>query len=185
MKTEHFQRYHEKENLPLVNTALLLRKLYSYSPQKFYNLLNNLSKSKNISLGPNLEFREYVDNYSESMLTFSQPSFKISIETNLNNMFVVPMFSKHLNVFSDEKLQLLITLGSQKLAPSIYNSLKNTILQYNKQNNTKIIHSDLTYNTLILEIKAVLSKYDEFLDILEDYKNYCISQDLIKLQYPL
>lgn len=36
MKIHYFQRCHGKENAATANTMLLLSRLYSYSPDKFY-----------------------------------------------------------------------------------------------------------------------------------------------------
>lgn len=41
MKIHYFQRYHAKENVATANTMLLLSRLYSYSPDKFFKFLNS------------------------------------------------------------------------------------------------------------------------------------------------
>ena len=39
MKVHYFQRYHSKENVATANTMLLLSRLYSYSPEKFFQAI--------------------------------------------------------------------------------------------------------------------------------------------------
>lgn len=38
MRIHYFQRYHQKENVATANTMLLLSRLYSYSPNKFFEV---------------------------------------------------------------------------------------------------------------------------------------------------
>ena len=39
MKVHYFQRYSTKENVATANTMLLFSRLYSYSPNKFFDFL--------------------------------------------------------------------------------------------------------------------------------------------------
>lgn len=41
MKIHYFQRYHGKENVATANTMLLLSRLYTYSPDKFFRFLKS------------------------------------------------------------------------------------------------------------------------------------------------
>lgn len=41
IKIHYFQRYHEKENVAMANTMLLLLYLYSYSSDKFFRFLKS------------------------------------------------------------------------------------------------------------------------------------------------
>lgn len=82
MKIHYFQRYHEKENVATANTMLLLSRLYSYSPDKFFKLLKN--KFFSDSFNPEL----IIDLQTKSDAcvpdaTITQDSFKIVVETKI------------------------------------------------------------------------------------------------------
>ncbi|GIO41392.1 hypothetical protein J41TS4_11500 [Paenibacillus apis] len=42
MKIHFFQRYHSKENVDTANAMLLISRLYSYSPAKFFTFLEEV-----------------------------------------------------------------------------------------------------------------------------------------------
>ena len=66
MKVHYFQRYHSKENVATANTMLLLSRLYSYSPEKFFKLL----KSEIFSdiFEPEMTFRMQERNKTASLM---------------------------------------------------------------------------------------------------------------------
>lgn len=51
MKIHFFQRYHSKENVDTANAMLLLSRLYSFSPDKFFSFITQiLPENANIEL---------------------------------------------------------------------------------------------------------------------------------------
>jgi len=70
MKIHYFQRYHEKENVATANTMLLLSRLYSYSPDKFFGLLK--SEYFSDSFNPEIVFtlqEKSVDSIPDATIT--------------------------------------------------------------------------------------------------------------------
>lgn len=180
MKTTNFSSYHEKDNIPIHNTKILLAKLYNYSPDKFFKFLNLFAPQDKLSLSPTLIFSEY----SDPTLMVSQPSFKITFETKLNNMFTLPLLKTRLSVFSNEDYQILATIGTSKINPSIKDEFYSIIDKYNDEIGSHIIHADLTYSSIIENLFSLISKGESFFDIILDYQDFCISENLICKPYP-
>ena len=180
MKTVKFSSYHEKDNIPMHNTKILLAELYNYSPEKFFKFLNLFMPQNKLSLSPKLTFSEY----SSPTLMVSQPSFKITFETKLNNMFTLPLLKTRLNVFNDEDYQILATISTSKLHPSIKDEFYSIIDKYNDETGSHIIHADLTYSGIIENLSSLISKEESFFDIILDYQIFCISENLICRPYP-
>ena len=175
MNINNFFSYHEEEDIPLYNTKILFSKLYNYSPQKFYNFLNLFTKNNTLDLSPNIKF----SNSSESILNLYQPSFKIIFATNLNNMFALPLLTNYLSSFNKEDYKILATLGALKINYSILDEFKNIIKNYNKENDINIMHLDLTYSIIIKDLFKIIGKEEPFYDIINEYKDFCISKNLI------
>lgn len=180
MKQNNFFTFHEQSNIPLFNTKILFSKLYLYSPEKFYLLFKLSLNQYNINLRPSLNY----SNHDESILELAQPSFKFVFETKLNNMFALPTLQHHLSAFKNEEYQALITLGVMKIDPSISSEFKLIINEYNEIHGTNIIHLDFTYSFIIEKFFGIIHKDDPFYDIVTEYKNFCISMELICDPFP-
>ncbi|MBQ6787099.1 MAG: hypothetical protein IJO85_05195 [Lachnospiraceae bacterium] len=103
MKIHYFQRYHGKENVDTSNAMLMLSRLYNYSSDKFYTMLNNLILRENDT--PEISFDlQVVGNGSTPDAIISQKSFKIVVETKLDNHFRIEQLMSHLNQFGKEDI---------------------------------------------------------------------------------
>ena len=73
MKIHYFQRYHAKENVATANTMLLLSRLYSYSPDKFFKFFRFLnSEYCSTSFNPEIVFtlqEKSIDSIPDAAIT--------------------------------------------------------------------------------------------------------------------
>ena len=109
MKVHYFQRYHSKENVATANTMLLLSRLYSYSPEKFFKLL----KSEIFSdiFEPEMTFRMQERNKnSVPDATITQEGFKIVVEAKMTDWFYEDQLIRHLSAFGDESIRCWLRL---------------------------------------------------------------------------
>ena len=184
MKAHHFQRYHSKETIPTANTLLLLSKLYAYSPDKFFRFLKSSLLPADCNPEPDFTLHDETT-YCQPAATLLQPSYRISVETKLNNLFVLPVLHKHFEVFRDEQYQILLTLGSSPLSKDIALELQKTLYSYNQENSKRILHKDMTFAALLEAVGNVLTEADRsFYEVLKDYQNYLISEHLVEIDYP-
>lgn len=179
MKIHYFQRYHSKENVDTANTMLLLSRLYSYSPDKFFIFLKEYILPQNIE--PQLTFKLQEKSLnSVPDATISQPSFKIVVETKLHGQFSVKQLLNHLGSFKNEDYKILVSLNPEQMKATIKADFEKELKNYNNKNNTAIYHRNLTFETIIESLRNVVAEQDyEMLDVLNDYEEYCIEANLI------
>ena len=111
-----FQRYHTKENVHSSNAMFLLKRLYFYSPIKFFKTLNAIFDTENVLSMPNFIFQD-TQNGKGSIPDFSimQDSFKIIVEAKEGGKFNYNQLDKHLKGLSENTLncnnKMLIALS--------------------------------------------------------------------------
>lgn len=178
MKIHYFQRYQQKENVETANTMLLLNRLYTYSPSKFYALLK-------IFLPENAEVEMGIELQKKSKSTIpdaviGQPSFKIVIETKLNGAFSIEQLLGHLDAFEDEKYKVILTLDPREIKASTKEEFKNELGKFNDKHNTNIIHIHTTFEKIVECIDEIIDERDyDMKDVLQDYTEYCYADKLI------
>ena len=178
MKIHYFQRYHQKENVATANTMLLLSRLYSYSPTKFYTFLQAFVES-DFELEPIFRIQER-SKASVPDATITQEGFKIVVETKMWDWFDKEQLKNHLESFGNESTKILITLSSELMDKKKYEEIQQDLEKYNKENKTNIIHINTTFILLAEAIEAVIEERDyEMHEILEDYREYCYNDGLI------
>ena len=177
MEGKFFQRYHGRENTHSSNALMLLQRLYYYSPCKFYGVIENLFEVQGgDKLIPNFVTQD-TDNGKGSIpdFTIQQLSFKLVVEAK-ENKFDMNQLERHLEGLSkleEYKFKMLIALS-----PS--NTVQGEIDELDKKySDIHIIHK--TYVELYDMIYDVLDKRRdfEFIDFLEDYRQYCVDEQLI------
>ncbi len=181
MKIHYFQRYHGKENVATANTMLLLNRLYSYSPDKFFRFMK--SELFLSSFEPEIKFDLQVKGEkSVADAVIEQESFKIVVETKITDWFYSDQLMKHLSIFGDEKNKALITISSELMAEDKKSKLESRLKEYNdsQKNNHNIIHINTTFEMLANAVQDVIDDRDyEMQDILDDYLEYCYNDGLI------
>lgn len=185
MKVHYFQRYHAKENVATANSMLLISRLYSFSPDKFYQFLKNMFSD---DFNPEVEFEMQKSNgVSIPDAVISQPSFKIVIETKLSTSgFDYDQLIRHLKSFKDENYKVLISLAPEVMNDKTLEKVKSKIDEYNKTKNCipRIIHINTTFYDLANYVKETLHDHDyEMHNIVEDYLDYCNNDGLIPVDY--
>lgn len=178
MKIHYFQRYNQKENVTTANTMLMISRLYTYSPNKFYKFISYMFP-QNSDIEPQIQLQVKKGNAVPDAI-ISQPSFKIIIETKLNNQFDVPQLQRHITLFGDEEYKILLTIDPKKMDDTTKSVFDKELHQYNNSNNTNIIHYNTTFRELIENMKNVIDDRDyELLDIFNDFCDYCYEEDLM------
>ena len=80
MKIHYFQRYHQGEDRATSNTMLMLSRLYTYSPDKFFRFLKDQYFADN-PFEPEITFNlQEKGEKSRSDATITQESFKIGTD---------------------------------------------------------------------------------------------------------
>ena len=158
MKIHYFQRYHAKENVATANTMLLLSRLYSYSPDKFFKFFKFLnSEYLSEKFNPEIVFtlqEKSIDSVPDATIT--QDSFKIVVETKMSDWFYEKQLVRHLNSFKNEI--------------------------YNQKQITPVMHVNTTFETIANAIGEALDERDyEIRAILDDYWEYCYKDGLISV----
>lgn len=183
MKIHYFQRYHGKDNVDTSNAMLMLSRLYNYSSDEFYTMLNNLILRENDT--PEISFDlQVVGNGSTPDAIISQKSFKIVVETKLDNHFRIEQLMSHLNQFGKEDIKVLLTLDPRRMKESFKQDFEKKMKEYNTQNLERLItpikHVNITFEMLVNEMQDIVDERDtEILAVLEDYKKYCFDSHLI------
>ena len=179
MQIHYFQRYHSKENVATANTMLLLKRLYSYSPNKFFHFLKLFCFGDNFE--PELDF-VLQDKSVESVpdATITQPSFKIVIETKMFDWFYFDQLLRHGNSFKDEQYKVLITIAPVPISEEKKTMIHEGLEKINAEHNSCIIHKNTTFEELADKISEVLDddRDYEMVNILEDYRVYCNNDGL-------
>ena len=184
MKIHYFQRYHAKENVATANTMLLLSRLYSYSPDKFFKFFKLLN-SKYLSeiFNPELIFtlqEKSIDSIPDATIT--QESFKIVVETKMSDWFYEDQLMRHLNSFKNESCKIIITLAPELMAEDKKENFEKTLKEYNQKQNSPVIHINTTFETIANSIGEILDERDyEIQAILNDYWEYCYKDGLISV----
>jgi hypothetical protein len=179
MRIHYFQRYHEKENVATANTMLLLSRLYRYSSDKFFRFLK--SEIFFDSFEPELVFKlQEKSRNSIPDATITQESFKIVVETKLNDWFNIGQLMNHLESFAGEKYKVIISIASELMAEDKMEEFEKKLKQYNDNHKTHIIHINTTFEKLANAIQEILDDRDyEMQEILDDYFDYCYNDHLI------
>lgn len=179
MRIHYFQRYHQKENVATANTMLLLSRLYSYSPNKFFRFLK--SEFFMDSFEPEIVFNlqeKSVDSIPDATIT--QEGFKIVVETKMTDWFYSSQLMNHLKSFKDEKKKLLITLSSELMEKTKLDDFNEQLKDYNKTQKYPVMHINTTFEIMANAIEDVIDDRDyEIKDILDDYRDYCYKDGLI------
>ena len=178
MKVHYFQRYSTKENVATANTMLLFSRLYSSSPNKFFDFLKSLySESFNNDFEPEIKFlNQERGKKSVPDATVTQRSFKIVIEVKMVDWFYNTQLKNHLEVFQNEDYKVLLTISSEFMEKSKKDSIDKEI----QDMNLNVKHINTTFEELANFIKNLLDNRDyEMQDIIEDYFSYCNENGLI------
>ncbi|MBQ7944061.1 MAG: hypothetical protein IJ326_08380 [Lachnospiraceae bacterium] len=179
MKVHYFQRYQTKENVDTSNTMLMLSRLYNYNSDKFFRMMNNLVLGQKESPEISFELQSTGEN-SVPDAVISQKSFKIVIETKLYNQFHKEQLLKHLKKFSREEIKVLLTLDPKPMNQNFKEEFEKALKEYNQANDEQIQHVNLTFQQLVGAMEDIVDERDvEIVDILEDYKQYCLDSGLI------
>lgn len=176
MKIHYFQRYHAKENVATANTMLLLSRLYSYSPDKFFKFFKFLnSEYLSEKFNPEIVFtlqEKSIDSVPDATIT--QESFKIIVETKMSDWFYEDQLIRHLNSFKNESYKFMITLAPELMAEDKKESFEKTLTEYNQKQNSKVIHINTTFEAIALLEKFWMKEITKYVLYLMTIGNIVI-----------
>lgn len=183
MKVHYFQRYNQKENVDTSNTMLMLSRFYEYSTDKFFVLLNNMILKEDDTPELCIELQQ-SKNRAESIpdAIISQRSFKIVVETKLYNQFDKTQLINHLNQFNNEDIKVILTLAPKPMKKGFLEEFNSCVDKYNEKEFGKIPikHINIIFKNLIDTMEDIVDDNDYTIrSIIEDYKSYCIDENLI------
>lgn len=186
MNVHYFQRYHGKENMATANTLLLLSRLYSYSPDKFFRFLQEIDCVEGEEKLKIQFWNQEKDPTSIPDAIIRQESFKITIETKLSaeGKFNLSQLKHHLDAFGNETCKCLLTIAPAPMPEMNRTDFEEILRLKNEENRrngiTNVRHINTTFEQIITKVQAVLDIRDyDLKDILEDYKDYCDHDNLI------
>lgn len=176
----YFPRYTQRENVVTNNTLLLFSMLYNHSPFKFKLFLNEIIDESNLEVGVNFSQQIKAKNSIPDGF-ISQESFKITIETKLGKNFLVNQLTNHLESFSDEKIKILLALGTNQIDSNKEKKLMQNIIKFNSEKKSNVVFDSVTFKEVISSFREVIEEYDfELQSIINDYEDFCISEGLVR-----
>jgi hypothetical protein len=182
-KVHYFQRYSQKENVVTNNTLLLFSRLYNESPIKFSQFLNALTDGLEINVGINFNQQE-KGNGSTPDGAITQESFKISIETKLDDGFFKGQLLRHLKCFNNESTQILVALSPERINQSFLDEIVKAIGDFNAANESNIHFVSTTFENIISHFKDVINDYDiELTSLIVDFEDFCNNEGLMPYRY--
>ncbi|MCC4796723.1 hypothetical protein BCT30_17580 [Enterovibrio norvegicus] len=182
-RVHYFQRYSQKENVVTNNTLLLFSRLYNHSPARFEDFLNALSGDSNLAFEVGMQFAQQQGNASQTSVpdgVMNQKSCKVVIETKLYGNHGMPQLLNHLDSFNGEDTQVLLLLDPRQPDSTLMTSLVDKVNGFNQENGQNIVCLATTFTDIIAHFDDILFEYDlELKDILEDYRDFCHSMNLV------
>lgn len=181
MKIHYFQRYHQKENVATANTMLLLKRLYQYSSNKFFQFLKT-AEFFDESYNPEIDFAlQERKKKSVPDATITQESFKIVVETKTSDWFYTDQLMRHLGSFSNENKKIIMTLSPERMSDPKIDEFEKELEAYNNSNKQqKITYKNTTFEELANAIRDVLDDRDyEMQEVLNDYMDYLYHDNLL------
>lgn len=190
----YFQRYHGQENVHTANAFLLLNRLYQYKSEYFYMFLDSIVEDEQLEYNFRLNMKLQVKSEKNKKSTIPdamilQHGYRLCVETKIGDWFYDKQIEGHLKTFEnlDTKYKIFITLSNSdecKIAPKIEEFVNNFNEEHELYGEDRLIYKHLTFEKLVEIIESILSDRDyDFADILEDYRDYCMEQNLIDDRY--
>lgn len=176
-----FQKYHSRENIHSSNALLLLKKIYNYSHDKFYELISGIVDREENEWCP-----QFVSQHKEKDKSsvpdglIGQKGFKILIEAKeKDNDFNQKQLLGHLKYFEDidtKKDDVYLIL----LAVEYSANDEKLITELNNKHNNIIKRT--TYVELCDSAKELFNEYkdNEIYELIEEFYEYCNNENLIK-----
>lgn len=184
-KIHYFQRYSQRENVVTNNTLLLFSRLYNEHPARFESFVNALdSESGTLEIG--LRFYQQEGNQQGGSVPdgcISQSSLKVLVETKLHNNNDKGQLLRHLAGFGEENAQLLLLINATEPSARFVQDVGRLVAEHNQSKSKSVVFCSTTFRDIINCFDSVLSEYDiELKDILEDYREFCVSEKLLSNQ---
>ena len=182
----YFQRYSQRENVVTNNTLQLFYRLYTHNPYRFSAFIN---KCLNIPLDIGILFDQQTPNPDSTPDgSISQTSFKVVIETKLDQSYDRDQLKRHLSAFTDtdenEKHQILLLLGDTLPSDEFVRKVRKDVQTFNKDYKRDIHFVATTFEAIIKSFESVLSDFDfQMKEIAEDFRAFLQEEGLLGTPY--
>lgn len=180
MKVHYFQRYHQKENVATANTMLLLSRFYSSNPDAFYAFIKSVLFEDRFEPFLQIDLQK-GNGTSIPDAIISQASFKIVVETKIDDWFHEDQLENHLKSFGNERNRVLLSIAREPMAENKKRSFDSLLKTYAMETHSEeIIHCNLTFLQLIEQMKEYIDDNDFMMqNIVEDYRDFCWHDGLL------
>ena len=183
-RIHYFQRYSQKENAVTNNTLLLFSRLYQYSPLRFEDFLHDILVDIPIEVG--VDFKQQTRTKTGKKKTsipdglLSQNSFRIVLETKLDNNFTLRQLKGHLSAFGNETTKVLLLLKPVSITIEQRRKIEELVKDFNKDHDANIQLVATTFEDLISSYERVLKDRDyDMRDLIQDYEQFCDDDGLL------
>ena len=174
----YFQRYSQRENVVTNNTLLLFSRLYAHNP---YSLATFINECLNIPFDIGVSFAQQTPSqHSTPDGLISQTSFKIVIETKLDENYDPDQLERHLSTFNNEEHQILLLLSPTSPNDEFICKVKADVQAFNKTHKQDIQFIPTTFEAIIDSFESVLSDFDfQMKELAEDFRAFLQEEDLL------
>jgi len=177
-RISYFQRFSQRENHATNNTLLVMRHFYQASPQKIGAVLSDLVDD-DLSVG--LVFEQQIkssDSVPDALI--SQPPLDIFFETKRGGELDRDQIERHIasigNSSSALSRKILIGLTRTPIGLDVRDEL------VRKAKSQNVIFVSITFADIVRALRSVCETHEITLrDILSDYEDYLISEDLMQI----
>lgn len=167
-KIHYFQRYSSVENTVTNNTLQLITRVYNYSPVQASKFLSDIVGVP-VEIGIEIYQQERASQSTPDG-TIIQRSFKILIESKVENWVNYDQLMRHVKTFKNEAQKILLLLTVQKIDPDAENDIAEKV----SKENSGVIFRNVTYETICSAVKDLFLEYEtEMKSLADDYVEYC------------
>ena len=186
MQVHYFQRYHKKENVVTANTMLLLSRIYSYSPDKFYAIISEMlgqNSADDLKIQIELQAGEHGKKSIPDAIIY-QPAFKIVVEVKIGDWFHNGQLYRHLDHLNNEGRRFLLTIADVPMEENKKAAFNKNLEKFNNDHpESKIIHINTTFSNIINLIDNNLDDRDlDLKNVLNDYRDFCSIEKLFSAE---
>ncbi|MCX2432191.1 hypothetical protein [Pedobacter sp. GR22-10] len=180
-----FSRYTSRENFATNNTLLLLSRINLIDKRFFEKLLNALTDSTDLFIGPSFSQQKSTGGKGIPDGIIEQQSFKLVLETKLwdNNFWGKEEYVSH---FDNEKIRILLTLSKSGIREKRRQDFIIKLSEYDSELKApgRTIYSDHTFYSLIRTVREVIEDTKtrhklELEEFINDYEGFIDNAGLL------
>jgi len=170
-----FTDYHQHENRVTNYCGLILKMLYQESPGKFEQVVQTLSQSNDVLIGPQFE-QQSKSKVSVPDLSITQSSFSVFFETKLTDWFHEDQISRHIKGLEGAGQKILFLLSN--FETNDYKEKYRNLTKREKLLDQKVIIEAISFEEVLSALNEVMKT--ESLELLvAEFGSYLDKQGLL------